>query len=249
MPGSERQGIRQPRAILARQIQDGPRPSRGFSRRIATETETGLTSATPPAADPHDLPPEARLNALLADGQLKIAAAESCTGGNVARRIVDLPGSSAYFLGSVVAYANEAKAKLLGVPEDVLANPGAVSEPTARAMADGARRAFGADVAVATTGIAGPAGGTPRKPVGTVFIAASGPDGTVVEEHRFPGGRADVIAAATETALNLLAAQVEAAIEASDPRRQSPGADADPDKRSAGAPTEGGDPRGLAADA
>jgi PncC family amidohydrolase len=206
-----------------------------------------LTSATPPPADPDDLPPEARLNALLADGRLTVAAAESCTGGNVARRITEIPGSSAYFLGSIVSYANEAKANLLGVPVDVLRNPGAVSEPTARAMAEGARRVFGADVSVATTGIAGPAGGTARKPVGTVFIAASGPAGTVVEEHHFPGGRADVIVAATEAALELLAANVETVLEPSAVSRQ-PSADIGDDE-GLETPLAGGDPRGLAADA
>ena len=199
-----------------------------------------MTSATPPPTDPTDLPPEARLNALLANGRLTVAAAESCTGGNVARRITDIPGSSAYFLGGIVSYANEAKAKLLGVPTDILQNPGAVSEPTARAMAEGARAAFGADVAVSTTGIAGPAGGTDRKPVGTVFIAAAGPAGTVVHEHHFPGGRADVVAAATETALTLLADTVEAVLE---PSAVSPQPSASDDA------APGGDPRGLAADA
>jgi PncC family amidohydrolase len=187
-----------------------------------------LTSAAPPPTDPDDVAPEARLNALLADGRLTIAAAESCTGGNVARRITDIPGSSAYFLGSIVSYSNGAKHKLLGVPEDVLKNPGAVSEPTARAMAEGARRAFAADVAVATTGIAGPAGGTTRKPVGTVFIAAGGPAGTIVEEHHFPGGRADVTAAATEAALRLLADAVETALEESGVSGQGSGAGREP---------------------
>jgi PncC family amidohydrolase len=208
-----------------------------------------LTSATPPPEEPDDLPPEARLNALLADGRLTVAAAESLTGGNVARRITDIPGSSAYFLGSIVAYANEAKEKLLGVPSDVLQNPGAVSEPTARAMAEGARRAFGADVAVSTTGIAGPAGGTARKPVGTVFIAASGQAGTVVEEHHFPGGRADVVAAATEAALQLLATNVEAALEPSAVSYQPSAAGDSPTGDSPGPPLGDGDPRGLAADA
>ena len=208
-----------------------------------------MTSATPPPDDPDDLPPEARLNALLADGRLTVAAAESLTGGNVARRITDIPGSSAYFLGGIVSYANEAKEKLLGVPSDVLKNPGAVSEPTARAMAEGARRAFGADVAVSTTGIAGPAGGTARKPVGTVFIAASGPVGTAVEEHHFPGGRADVVAAATEAALELLAANVEAALEAAGGSHQPSASRDDADRGSSEVPTDDGDPRGLAADA
>jgi PncC family amidohydrolase len=204
-------------------------PARLAGPAIAADAiETRLTSAAPPPTDPDDVPPEARLNALLADGRLTIAAAESCTGGNVARRITDIPGSSAYFLGSIVSYSNEAKHKLLGVPEDVLNKPGAVSEPTARAMAEGARRAFEATVAVSTTGIAGPAGGTDRKPVGTVFIAASGPAGTTVEEHHFPGGRADVTAAATEAALRLLAETVEAAVEGSGVGGRESGAGREP---------------------
>ncbi len=157
--------------------------------------------------------PEARLNAsLTANPRLTVAAAESCTGGGVAHRITAVAGSSAYFLGSVVAYANSAKAALLGVPWEILECPGAVSEPCARAMAEGARRAFGADVAVSTTGIAGPGGGTPRKSVGLVYIAVAGPAGIVCEEYHFLGDRASVVAAAAEAALDLLVTRVEAAL-------------------------------------
>lgn len=98
-------------------------------------------------------------------------AAESCTGGWIAKACTDLPGSSRWFLGSAVAYANEAKTRLLGVPAALLLEHGAVSEPVARAMATGALECLGGDLAVAVTGIAGPDGGTPEKPVGTVWLA------------------------------------------------------------------------------
>ncbi len=150
-------------------------------------------------------PLEAQLHRMLTERPgHTVGTAESCTGGTVAARITSVAGSSAYFLGGIVSYANEVKAHLLGVPEAVLANPGAVSEPCARAMAEGARKALGVDIAVATTGIAGPDGGTARKPVGTVFIALASDAGTTVEEHHFTGDRAAVIEAAATRALELL---------------------------------------------
>jgi len=152
---------------------------------------------------------EVRLATLLADGATTIAAAESCTGGEVAHRITSVAGSSAYFLGSIVAYANSAKEHLLGVPASVIETRGAVSAECALAMAEGARRAFGAEVAVATTGIAGPGGATPRKPVGLVYIAVATPAGGEVEEHYVAGDRAAVVDAAAEAALSLLLRSVE----------------------------------------
>lgn len=116
---------------------------------------------------------ESVVGALLAERGLSVATAESCTGGLIAERITDVPGSSDYFNGGVVAYSNEAKASLLGVPAALIEKHGAVSEPVARAMAEGAREKFGSDFAVATTGISGPSGGTPEKPVGLVWIALS----------------------------------------------------------------------------
>jgi nicotinamide-nucleotide amidase len=110
---------------------------------------------------------------LLRSHHLSVATAESCTGGLIAERITDVPGSSDYFNGGVVAYSNEAKASLLGVPVELIEAHGAVSGPVARAMAEGARKKFGSDIAVATTGISGPGGGTPEKPVGLVWIAIS----------------------------------------------------------------------------
>ncbi len=139
-----------------------------------------------------------------------LAVAESCTGGVLAGRITDVPGSSAYFLGGVVAYSNQAKVNLLGVPPEVLRTRGAVSPECARAMAAGARERFGATYALATTGIAGPGGGTPEKPVGLVYVALASPDGIWAEEHRLPGGRAEVRRQACDAALALLLRHLEA---------------------------------------
>ena len=122
-----------------------------------------------------------------------IAAAESCTGGLFTSRLTDVAGSSAYVRASVVAYANEDKTALLGVPADLLNTHGAVSEPVAVAMAEGIRDRTGADVAVAITGIAGPGGGSPGKPVGTVVIAVIAPgQPAYVRTYAFLGGRAMV---------------------------------------------------------
>ena len=159
--------------------------------------------------DEADSPAEARINVLLAlpqGGQppVTVAAAESLTGGSVSARVTKISGSSAYFLGGIVAYSNAAKASLLGVSEETLATRGAVSAECAREMAEGARQAFGADVAVATTGSAGPGGATERKPVGLVYIALAGPDGVANEEFHFPGDRAMVTDASTEAALLML---------------------------------------------
>jgi PncC family amidohydrolase len=136
--------------------------------------------------------------------KITVASAESCTGGNIAHQITLNAGSSGYFLGSVVSYANSVKHRVLGVPADILENPGAVSEPCARAMAEGARHLSGADIAIATTGIAGPDGGTERKPVGLVYIGLATASETLVEEHVFPGTRDEVITAATHRAMTLL---------------------------------------------
>ncbi len=123
---------------------------------------------------------------LLREQGKTLAVAESCTGGLVAEQITEVPGSSHYFLGGVVAYSNEAKARFLGVPESVLDEHGAVSEPVARAMAEGVRERFGADLGVATTGISGPDGGSEEKPVGLVHIALARAEGTHAEHFVFP---------------------------------------------------------------
>ena len=146
--------------------------------------------------------------ALLARRQT-LATAESCTGGLVGAALTGLPGSSAWYLGGVVAYANELKIRLLGVPAEILAAHGAVSLETARAMAEGARAATGADFAVAITGIAGPSGGTPEKPVGLVYVGVAAPHGTATFKHHFSGSRAEIRQAATEAALRHLLEAVE----------------------------------------
>ena len=141
---------------------------------------------------------------LLAQAKQTLACAESCTGGLVAARLTDCPGASAVFCGAVVAYANSVKQALLGVDAALLAAEGAVSAPCAAAMAEGVRARLGSDWGVATTGIAGPGGATPAKPVGLVFIAVAGGGGTVVERNKFDGDRAAVRQQAADRALALL---------------------------------------------
>lgn len=133
-----------------------------------------------------------------------LALAESCTGGFLAHRLTNVPGASAVFLAGYVTYSNEAKAAALGVSPTALAEHGAVSEPVARAMADGAREKSGADFALATTGIAGPGGGSAAKPVGTAYIALSGGGETVVRPFFFPSDRETFKQLVTQGALNLL---------------------------------------------
>jgi nicotinamide-nucleotide amidase len=141
---------------------------------------------------------------LMRERDLTLATAESCTGGLVAGRLTDVPGSSDVFVGSVVAYADSVKAAQLGVPEQVLREHGAVSEETAAAMARGARERLGADVAVSVTGIAGPGGGTREKPVGLVFLHVSGPSGELGRRLDFPGDRDTIRQRATVAALHLV---------------------------------------------
>ena len=135
---------------------------------------------------------------------LSLATAESCTGGLVAARLTSVAGSSDVFRGGVVAYANEVKSTELGVPEKLLARHGAVSAEVATAMAHGIRERLGADAAVAVTGVAGPGGGTPEKPVGLVHLHAQVPDGDRGVELNLPGGRDAVRGRATAAALHLL---------------------------------------------
>ena len=137
---------------------------------------------------------------------LRLATAESCTGGMVAARLTGVPGSSASFVGGVVAYADDVKRSELDVPEELLAAHGAVSAEVAAAMAEGARARLGAEVAVSVTGVAGPDGGTPEKPVGRVYLQAAGPDGGLKRMLDLPGEREQVRVRATVTALHLLRA-------------------------------------------
>ncbi|BDV44699.1 CinA-like protein [Geotalea uraniireducens] len=141
---------------------------------------------------------------LFREKRVSLALAESCTGGLIAKRITDVAGSSAYFLLGAVTYANGAKVRLLDVPEELLAAKGAVSAEVAMAMAKGARRLAGSDLALAVTGIAGPEGGDAVKPVGTVFIALADRAGCTSKEYRFSGSRDQIRTVTAVTALDWL---------------------------------------------
>lgn len=130
-----------------------------------------------------------------------LVTAESCTGGMIAQQLTAMAGASHYFRGGVVVYSNRLKEQLLGVRPETLIKYGAVSEQVAKEMAEGARHRLDADYAIAVTGIAGPGGGTPDKPVGLVFIATASPKETRVADHIFPGSRAEIRQATTSTAL------------------------------------------------
>lgn len=144
------------------------------------------------------------LGGLLHERELTVACAESCTGGNLAHRITQVPGSSAYFLGSVVSYANDVKARVLGVSRSDIASNGAVSREVVEAMAKGVAALMRTDCAIATSGIAGPDGGTPLKPVGTVWIAVKYGDQIVSECLHFKGDRNSVIESATNHGMVML---------------------------------------------
>jgi len=141
---------------------------------------------------------------LLTERRQTLAVAESCTGGCIAHRLTNVPGASAVFRAGLVTYSNETKQKFLGVRAETLARPGAVSEATAREMAEGARRVNGTDYALAVTGIAGPTGGTPTKPVGTVFIGLADASGIVVEQNFNPFDRETFKHVTAQQALEML---------------------------------------------
>lgn len=133
-----------------------------------------------------------------------LAVAESCTGGLIASRVTDVPGASEYFREGLVVYSNAAKQRLLGVPAELLAAHGAVSEPVARTMAENVRARAGADFGLATTGIAGPSGGTPEKPVGLVYVAVAAPRETTCQQHLWPGTREQFKRRVSQLALSAL---------------------------------------------
>ncbi len=149
-------------------------------------------------------PLEMIVGELLKMREMTIAVAESCTGGLLASRLTDVAGSSAYVDRGVVCYSNRSKVEALGIPETLIAEHGAVSEPVAQAMAEAIRRQAGSTAAVGITGIAGPGGGTPEKPVGTVAIAVSAARESCVRTFQFIGGREQIKFQATQAALNLL---------------------------------------------
>ena len=147
-------------------------------------------------------------DALLARGWT-ISTAESCTGGLCAAALVDLPGSSTWYSGGVVAYSNAIKHELLDVPKGVLEDHGAVSEPVALAMAEGVRSRYRSSVSCSTTGIAGPGGGTPDKPVGLVWIGIATPTGTHARRYHFSGDRLSVRQQTVDACFELLLEQIE----------------------------------------
>lgn len=149
-------------------------------------------------------PLEVQVGNLLRLRGLKLATAESCTGGLIANRITDVPGSSDYFLGGVTAYAYEAKVALLDVSWDTLKAYGAVSRETVLEMARGARKALSADLAISVSGIAGPGGGLPNKPVGTTWFGLVTPDGEWAYLHQFNGDRLQNKSLAADVALRIL---------------------------------------------
>ena len=147
---------------------------------------------------------EEKVGELLSQRGWTLAVAESCTGGLVSHRITNVSGSSAYFEGGVISYSNEVKEHVLGVPLETLIDHGAVSKETVLAMARGVRRLLGTDVAVSITGIAGPTGGTPEKPVGLVYIGLAAEDAESAEKHIWAGDRESNKAQTAEAALKLL---------------------------------------------
>lgn len=147
---------------------------------------------------------EERVVACMREKKLSLAVAESCTGGMLSARIIDVPGVSDVYKAGFVTYANEAKQKLIGVKEETLNRFGAVSEQTAGEMAAGTLSAAKADVSVAITGIAGPGGGTKEKPVGLVYIACAYAGNVTVEECHFVGSRSEIRRASVEHALSML---------------------------------------------
>jgi len=152
---------------------------------------------------------EERVGELLRTRGLTLAVAESCTGGLLSHLITNVPGSSAYFLGGVVAYSNAAKERLLGVRRETLEEEGAVSAAAAKEMARGARALFGTDLALATTGIAGPGGGTADKPVGLVYIALAAQDRELCERCIWRSGRMENKLRSAERALEMLKEYLE----------------------------------------
>ena len=147
---------------------------------------------------------EIQIGELLRAHRLKLATAESCTGGLIASRITDVPGSSDYFVGGVAAYAYEAKVGLLRVSWNILQTFGAVSRETVLEMARGAREVLQADIAISVSGIAGPGGGLPNKPIGTTWIGLSAQDGEWARIFRFEGNRLQNKSSSADAALQLL---------------------------------------------
>ena len=147
---------------------------------------------------------EEKIGDKLRERKLTIGIAESCTGGLISHRITSVPGSSDYYMGSVISYSNEVKMRILGVKESTLDDFGAVSSECAQEMAEGVRRLLGTDIGLSVTGIAGPGGATPDKPVGLVYIALASPDGTSHSRFIFDADREGNKKRSSDEALNIL---------------------------------------------
>jgi nicotinamide-nucleotide amidase len=175
------------------------------AERIVSEAERIVTSRLGGfvyGADDEEL--EAWVIRVMTARKKTLAVAESCTGGLIASRLTDVPGASAVLLAGLVTYSNEAKIKFLGVRAEAIAEHGAVSELVAAQMSEGALRQTGADYALSVTGIAGPGGGTPEKPVGTVFIGLAGAGETIVEKNFNPWDRETFKSVTAQQALDLV---------------------------------------------
>jgi len=156
----------------------------------------------------NNMRPEIKTAKSLLQRQMTISTAESCTGGLLAHRLTNVPGSSGFFIGGLTVYANSTKVTFLKIPPKTIAQYGAVSEPVARLMAQGIRRSFKTDIGIGITGIAGPSGGSKLKPVGTVFIAISTKNTTLSQKFLFKGSRLQNKQQATTAALNLLLGKI-----------------------------------------
>jgi PncC family amidohydrolase len=170
------------------------------------------TSGAPVAGDPL-VALAARIGERCLARGLRLATVESCTGGLVGHLITETPGSSAYYLGGLITYSDQLKRDFVDVPADVLAAHGAVSAQTAVAMASGGRARTGADLGASVTGIAGPDGGSPDKPVGLTYVAIADAAGNVVRRHLWSGSRTDNKRASAEAVLELILARIDATAE------------------------------------
>lgn len=147
---------------------------------------------------------EAEIGKVLTEKQLTIALAESCTGGLITSRITDISGSSNYLIGSIICYTNNIKSEFVDVPPQIILDYGAVSHQTASLLAAGIRQKFTATIGMGITGIAGPTGATPTKPVGTVYIAIDGPSGIQCKQYTFNGQRTEIKYCISQAALHML---------------------------------------------
>lgn len=195
--------LAKPGEIQLRATAAGPEPGR--ARRLAAMRDRLVELAGPELFTSREEETlESVVGGLLRESGTTVATAESCTGGLLAERLTRVAGSSDYFPGGLVTYSNPLKTRLAGVPAELIAAHGAVSEPVARAMAEGVRRELGSDWGVGITGVAGPGGGSEEKPVGTVHLAVAGAAGTEHRKVRFPGDRERIRWQSAQLALEML---------------------------------------------